>query len=245
MIENTNLFTETSARPSFDINDDLDDDNLLNQDQDENLNQMTRDFEGKQLTAPPQQQPIQTSEPQTENDLIADLRSLSQRLNLSTVVTYWGMGRKINAFYKGKYGANELQRISDGTEVGKDTLAKACKFARKYTEEQLKVLIKGDFHLSWSQIALNLTVEPGKLIDVYQAVHSPAEFYNGIIKLKDPGELRGKGVKKSKTGENVGIAAAVQSKVLPDRDDAPLPESGLFVQGGGKIRRVTDENCDT
>ena len=168
MIENANLFTETSARPSFDINDDLDDDNLLNQDQDENLNQMTEDFAEKQLTAP-QKPEIQTAELQTENDLIADIRNLSRKLNLSTVVTYWGIGQRINAFYKGKYGANELQRIADGADVGKDTLAKACKFARIYSHDQLEILIRGSFYLSWFQISQNLAVEPRKLIDVYQS----------------------------------------------------------------------------
>jgi hypothetical protein len=227
MIESTNLFTQTSGRPSYDINDDLDDENLLNQDQDENLNQLAREFEEKQLTAP-QEPEIQGIELQTENDLIADLRSLSRQLNLSTIVTYWGMGRKINAFYKGKYGANELQRIADGTDVRRDTLGKACKFAKNYSEDHLKILIKGNFHLSWSQISQNLTVEPGKLIGVYQQVHNPSEFHNDIMKLKDPGETRGKAVKKVKTGENVRVADVLGAPVLPDRDDALLPESGVF-----------------
>jgi hypothetical protein len=227
MIESTNLFAEKGARPSFDINDDLEEDNSDDQDQDENLNQMTDDFAEKQLTAP-QKPEIQISEPQTENDLIADIRNLNQGLNFSTLVTYWGIGQKINAFYKGKYGANELQRIADGADVGKDTLAKACKFARIYSHDQLEILIRGSFYLSWFQISQNLAVEPRKLIDVYQSVHSPDEFYNGIIKLKDPGESRGKAVRKVKTGENVGFVAAVESSGFPDRNDAHLPESCVY-----------------
>ena len=130
-------------------------------------------------------------ESSTEEELIAYPRFLHTRLAMSTVQCYWLIGKSILSFYKGKYGTGELQKISEATGIGRDTLTKACKFARQYTEEQLKVILKGKFVLSWFELAQNLTVPPQNVIAVYQACSFPVQFHNAIIKMKT-NEKRGK-----------------------------------------------------
>ena len=53
--------------------------------------------------------------------------------------------------------------LAKGSEsVGRDTLTKACKFARQYGEEQVKHILKGKFVLSWFELAQSLTMAPQK-----------------------------------------------------------------------------------
>lgn len=54
------------------------------------------------------------------------------------------------------------------------------------------MLLKGNFAISWTQIAPHLTVEPQKVIETYQVSPDRKQFYYGIIKLKSPSEVRGK-----------------------------------------------------
>lgn len=128
----------------------------------------------------------------TEEELIAYTKFLHTRLAISTVQCYWVIGKSILSFYQGKYGTGELRKISEATGIGRDTLTKACKFARQYTEEQVKHILKGKFVLSWFELAQSLTVAPQNLITVYQASSSPGEFHNAIIKLKPPAPKKGK-----------------------------------------------------
>jgi hypothetical protein len=122
----------------------------------------------------------------SEEDLIAYTKFLHTRLAISTVQCYWLIGKSILSFYKGKYGTGEIQKISEATGIGRDTLTKACKFARQYSEEQVKAVLRGKFVLSWFELAQSLTVAPENLIAAYQASSSPGEFHNAIIKLKSP-----------------------------------------------------------
>jgi hypothetical protein len=114
------------------------------------------------------------------------------KLGEVTIVTHWQIGQTINSFYHGKYGTNELGRISEATGIGRDTLAKACKFAKQYSKENVEMLLRGNFVMSWYQIAQHLTIEPQKVIETYRQSPDPKQFYNGIIKLKSPSEVRGK-----------------------------------------------------
>ena len=128
----------------------------------------------------------------TEDDLIAYTKFLHTRLAISMVQCYWVIGKSILSFYKGKYGTGELQKISEATGIGRDTLTKACKFTREYTQEQVKDILKGKFALSWFELAQSLTVTPQNLVAAYQASSSPSEFHNAIIKLKPPAKERGR-----------------------------------------------------
>jgi len=190
MIENNNLFEDTTIYNHDETDDHPDDENSM--DPEEDLNQMMQDYNDKQMVAKQPKQVSASDGPKTEAELIGEIQDLNRKMNLSGILAYWQMGTKINCFYQGKYGSAELRKIADQTGVGQDSLTKACKFARNYSEEQLQVLLQGDFHLSWFQIAQNLSVEPQKLIGVYQEVRNPSEFHNGIMKLKDPKENRGK-----------------------------------------------------
>ena len=111
---------------------------------------------------------------------------------MANILIKWEIGRCINSFYQGKYGTNELGRISEATGIGRDTLAKACKFAKQYSKENVEMLLSGNYVMSWYQIAQHLTIEPQKVIEAYQQSPDPKQFYNGIIKLKSPSEGRGK-----------------------------------------------------
>lgn len=131
-------------------------------------------------------------EAESEEALIAYATNIHTHVQTYSISGYWEIGRSINAFYKGKYGTNELERIAHATGIGRDTLAKSCKFAKQYSKEHVEMLLKGSFVMSWSQIAKNLTIEPQKVIDVYQQSPDREQFYYDIIKLKNPSEVRGK-----------------------------------------------------
>lgn len=141
-----------------------------------------------------------TYEPESEEALITYTANIHAHLQVSSITGYWEIGRSINAFYKGKYGTNELDRLSQATGIGRDTLAKACKFARQYSKEHVEMLLRGNFVVSWGQIARNLAIPPQEVIEVYQQAPSREQFYNTIIKLKDPSEARGKTRKQSAKG---------------------------------------------
>ena len=96
----------------------------------------------------------------TEDDLVAYTKFLHARMAISTVQCYWLIGKSILSFYQGKYGTGELQRISEATGIGRDTLTKAYKFARQYTEGQVQSILKGKFVLSWFELAQSLSVAP-------------------------------------------------------------------------------------
>ena len=131
-------------------------------------------------------------EPESEEALIAYATNIHTHVQTFSISGYWEIGRSINAFYKGEYGTNELERIAQATGIGRDTLVKSCKFARQYSREHVETLLKGNFVMSWSHIARNLTIEPQKVIETYQQSPSCEQFNYAIIKLKNPSEARGK-----------------------------------------------------
>lgn len=153
----------------------------------------------------------------TEEELIAYTKFLHTRLAISTVQCYWVIGKSILSFYQGKYGTGELQKISEATGIGRDTLTKACKFARQYTEEQVKHILKGKFVLSWFELAQSLSVAPQNLITAYQASSSPSEFHNAIIKLKPPAPQKEKVI--SSPVSDRGQAAEDNSDGLKDGEN--------------------------
>lgn len=171
----------------------------------------------------PDIEPQNNYQPATEAAMIEYINQLNVKLGEVTIVTHWQIGQTINSFYQGKYGTNELGRISEATGIGRDTLAKSCKFARQYSKEHLEMLLKGNFVMSWYQIAQHLTVEPEKVIETYQVSTDLKQFYNGIIKLKSPSEGRGKSrpsvIIKSK---DAGMPTIILSEFVPN--EAPLIE---------------------
>jgi len=154
-------------------------------------------------------------EPESEEALIEYTANIHAHVQVNSITGYWEIGRSINAFYKGKYGTQELERIAQATGIGRDTLAKACRFARQYSKDSVEMLLRGNFVISWGQIAQNLAIAPQKIIEVYQQAPSREQFYNGIIKLKDPSEARGKA--RRRTAKETSIVEepeAVQSPSL-------------------------------
>ena len=150
-------------------------------------------------------------EPESEEALIAYATNIHTHVQTFSISGYWEIGRSINAFYKGKYGTNELERIAQATGIGRDTLVKACKFARQYSKESVEILLKGNFVMSWSHIARNLTIEPQKVIETYQQSPSCEQFNYDIIKLKNPSEARGKNkMNSAKLGADVDTSLSFQ-----------------------------------
>jgi hypothetical protein len=150
-------------------------------------------------------------EPESEEALIAYATNIHTHVQTFSISGYWEIGRSINAFYKEKYGTNELERIARATGIGRDTLVKSCKFARQYSKEHVEILLKGNFVMSWSHIARNLTIEPQKVIETYQQSPSCEQFNYDIIKLKNPSEARGKNKRES-------VRPAVTIEPLADVD---------------------------
>ena len=136
-------------------------------------------------------------EPESEEALIAYATNIHTHVQTFSISGYWEIGRSINAFYKGKYGTNEPERIAKATGIGRDTLVKSSKFAKQYSKEHVEILLKGSFVMSWSHIAKNLTIEPQKVIETYQQSPGCEQFNYAIIKLKNPSEARGKNKRES------------------------------------------------
>ena len=165
-------------------------------------------------------------EPDSEEALIAYTANIHAHVQVNSITGHWEIGRSINAFYKGKYGTKELERIAQATGIGRDTLAKACKFAKQYSREHVEMLLRGNFVISWGQIAQNLAVAPQKIIEVYQQAPSREQFYNGIIKLKDPSEARGKTRRQSAKG--------IMESTEPEADQSlPVTADSHLVAGQG------------
>jgi len=133
--------------------------------------------------------------PETEQALIDYVMHQNSKIEVATICVKWEIGRSINSFYQGKYGSHELEKIASATGIGRDNLNKMIRFAEQYTHEQLKTLIEGEYSLSWNGISQNLSIKPEKLIEVYEASSSISEFHNGIMKFKNPMEVRGKSKK--------------------------------------------------
>jgi len=131
-------------------------------------------------------------QPATEQALIDYVVSQNNRLEIANIFVKWEIGRSINSFYKGKYGARELDKISKETGIGTNSLHKMCRFARIYTAEQLQSLLKGHYTLNWLDIAQNLAVEPVRVIQTFELSKNYDDFLIQIKRLKDPDEKRGK-----------------------------------------------------
>lgn len=134
-------------------------------------------------------------QPETEQALIDYVMHQNSKIEVATICVKWEIGRSINSFYQGKYGSHELEKIARATGIGRDNLNKMIRFAEQYTHEQLITLINGEYSLSWNGISQNLSIKPEKLIEVYEASSSISEFHNGIMKFKNPMEVRGKSKK--------------------------------------------------
>jgi len=151
-------------------------------------------------------------QPDTEQALIDYVISQNNKLEVATIFVKWEIGRSINSFYQGKYGTHELEKISDATGIGRDNLNKMIKFAVQYNQEQLKALINKSFTIPWNGIAQNLAIKPEKLIEVYERANDITEFHNGIMKCKDPGEMRGKSrLPKSDEARAMDVENSMQS----------------------------------
>ena len=123
-------------------------------------------------------------QPKTEDELITLTGRLHKAATSTIVISYFHIGNAINAYYHKQYGSGELQRIADQTGVSLDTLHKACKFADRYSKEQLEALLIGLFPISWNHIANNLSVEAGELVETYNDSDSPKTFHDAIRKFK-------------------------------------------------------------
>ena len=58
-------------------------------------------------------------EPESEEALIAYAANIHKSVQTYSISGYWEIGRSINAFYQGKYGTNELERIAKETGIGR------------------------------------------------------------------------------------------------------------------------------
>ncbi|MFO7666928.1 MAG: hypothetical protein R6V76_09945 [Desulfobacterales bacterium] len=155
----------------------------------------------------------------TEESMIEYINQLNVKLGEVTIVTHWQIGKTINSFYQGKYGTNELGKISEATGIGSNTLAKACKFAKQYSKEHLEILLKGNFVMSWYQIAQHLTIEPQKVIETYKVSTDLKQFFNDIKKLKNPLETRGKSKPPIIIKSNdPGMPSIILSEFVPNED---------------------------
>ena len=149
--------------------------------------------------------------PDSEDALIDFAKQLHNRIEVTSLISYWKIGRSISMFYKGKYGARELDKIADATGIGKDNLNKMIKFAGQYSIGQLKALIKGRFTISWNGIAQNLAIKPATLIEVYEKASDIRAFNRELIRCKNPDEKRGKS--KTPEAKALDVAKPDQSKV--------------------------------
>jgi len=161
----------------------------------------------------------------SEEDLINHTKYLYARMEVSVVMTYWHIGQAINSFYQKEYGRSKLKGIANETGIKLDTLHKACKFARAYSEEEVEILLNGRFVMAWNHIAHNLSIEPKDLLEVYRGSNSPGEFHNAIIKFKSPNENRGK-IRKVETEEPVEPTVVNNTEMEEIKEEEKPSEPG-------------------
>ena len=123
-------------------------------------------------------------QPKTEDDLILITDKLYKAATSGLVITYYHIGNTIESFYQRSYGSGELKRIASRTGISLDTLHKAIRFAKKYSQEHLEVLLQGHFAISWNHIANNLSVAPDDLIETYKEAENPKTFHDAISNFK-------------------------------------------------------------
>ena len=123
-------------------------------------------------------------QPKTEDELISITDKLYKAATSGLVITYYHIGNTIDSFYQKSYGSGELKRIASRTGISLDTLHKAIRFAKKYSQEHLEVLLQGHFAISWNHIANNLSVAPDDLIETYKEAENPKTFHDAISNFK-------------------------------------------------------------
>ena len=162
-------------------------------------------------------------QPATEQALIDYTRQLHNKVEVASIITYWEIGRCINGFYKGKYGARELEKIAKETGIGTNSLHKMCRFARIYTAEQLQSLLKGHYTLNWLDIAQNLAVEPVRVIQTFELSKNYDDFLIQIKRLKDPDEKRGKSRPPNVAEKPEQSNVAPTEAVIPEKAVIAVP----------------------
>ena len=123
-------------------------------------------------------------QPKTEDDLILITDKLYKAATSGLVITYYHIGNTIDSFYQKSYGSGELKRIASRTGISLDTLHKAIRFAKKYSQEHLEALLQGHFTIAWNHIANNLSVAPDDLIETYKEAENPKTFHDSMRNFK-------------------------------------------------------------
>ena len=164
----------------------------------------------------PEAELISEYHPESEEALIDYVNSQNSKLEMANILVKWEIGRSINSFYQGKYGTNEFGKISEATGIGTNSLHKMCRFARIYTAEQLQLLLKGHYTLTWLDIAQNLAIEPVRVIHTFELSKDYGDFLIQIKRLKDPDEKRGKSkLAKCVEAKLMDVENPGQSNVAP------------------------------
>ena len=163
-------------------------------------------------------------QPKTEDDLILITDKLYKAATSGLVITYYHIGNTIDSFYQKSYGSGELKRIASRTGISLDTLHKAIRFAKKYSQEHLEVLLQGHFTISWNHIANNLSVAPDDLIETYKEAENPKTFHDSIMNFK---KLNARNNRPTNEENQTPDASPLEGSNEPneDRDRADSVES--------------------
>jgi hypothetical protein len=179
----------------------------------------------------PEVELISEYQPESEEALIDYVNSQNGKLEMANILVKWEIGRSINSFYQGKYGDHELEKISKKTGIGTNSLHKMCRFARIYTTEQLQLLLKGQYTLTWLDIAQNLAIEPVSVIHTFELSKNYDDFLIQIKRLKDPDEKRG----KSK------LPKCVEAKLMDVDKPEPLNVAPTEITVAASPEKVAEE----
>lgn len=164
------------------------------------------------------------SEPQSEDQLVQTVSKLWNYKEGTKLATYYLIGKVINDYRSKKiYGDSEMAKLADFIAVNISNLYKACQFAERYTDEQVRQLLSGSFVMSWRNIAQNLAVPCETILELYWQSQTSGEFCNAVTKLKDEWSQSGNESKDHEQLEGdetdsiiAGGDAAVSEQVLND-----------------------------
>jgi hypothetical protein len=84
--------------------------------------------------------------------------------NMMLVTKYWYIGRAILNFYNNEFVEAQIRRLPTGRDLDEKNILNACRFAQKYTEDQLDQIINSHFTLYWYQLVRNLDIDPDLVI---------------------------------------------------------------------------------
>jgi hypothetical protein len=145
-------------------------------------------------------------------DYIENVRYINDIL---LVAKYWYIGRAILNFFNNKIVEDKIRLLHFQRDIDKQNIVDACRFAQKYTEDQLDQIINSDFTLYWFQLVRNLDMSSDLLVKEVLYSFDQEGFDLNIQEIRDAKAEAISGPETIITSEKVKENIAVTNDTAP------------------------------